>query len=202
MSRQRDVFDPRGPRPRQHFVLVPHLDDEFDDEGPSPSLPRRARRSERDTSIAEQMHTANELIRDLARHRDASQEEIRIKRLVAAVLDLLESSQQLPEAHDEDRHQSLVSRAQQMFHQAVQVRERERLDAGISQLVGVLSTEYIKAVLWSVLDNGMHNHVKFILLLCCMRLPRGRARNGLYSSCLDLDVSEVSMKHVSFWLAF
>ena len=53
-----------------------------------------------------------------------------------------------------------------------------------------------------ILDTGMHNKAKLILLLCCMRLPRSRARDGLYVVCGDVDMATIDTDTLAFWLAF
>ena len=178
------------------------FDDEFDfDDEPL----RRARPD----SIAEEMAEANRLIRDLHQRVD---EEVMVKRHIAAVLHevLVERARQTRAAESEEqqlresRLEALTRRAQNMYRYAVRVRENEKtqFQSDIAELLGIMSLDYIQEVFWSVLDNGIHDSTKFILLLCCLRLPRSRARNGLLAACTNLDMSAIDLDTLAFWLSF
>ena len=67
-----------------------------------------------------------------------------------------------------------------------------------------MTVEWVACVLRAVLDSNCIglSFVRFILPLCCLRLPRSRARNALHVASLRLQPSEVSVTWLSFWLSF
>lgn len=152
-----------------------------------------------------EMNKINTLVKELVRSKKDSESQLKMTQLLLRVYEEIIEYEGQQQAFTDTNLTSIISRAQAFFNQYTALNEqskREEFEASISALLHALDIATIKAIFRGILHDGMKQHGKFIVLCCCMRLPRRDGRNALFAACMDLDLNSIDLKSTVAWLTF
>lgn len=147
------------------------------------------------------------MLQELVRSKEASEEELKLKRLICmAYIELVQGDQVREQEDDaESKLDALVQYTGTLFANAVALKEeaaKSEFDVVLREIMGALDTARIKRVFEAILRNGMHDNAKFILLLCVISMPQRPGRDALFAAVTTLDLSAVDLKTALIWKMF